>query len=123
MGKRLHSAIKHEVVWGENARFNYAQDYINRIICILAEDDIGYEGDFLEFADSVSADRKKLLENVDKIVQPNNEWYYQEELDEVLEDMEENSDEKLTKEYVHKHLKDIINNSDEKCENVYFAWF
>lgn len=122
MGKRLHSATKHEVVWGENAKFNYAQDYINPIIDILAEYDVGYEGDCLEYADSVSADRKKLLENVDKIVQPNNEWEYQEELNEVLENMEKNS-EGLTKEYVHTHLRNIINESDKNCNDVYFAWF
>lgn len=125
MGKRLHSAIKYEVKYGDRSNFNWGMGYINQVIDILAEYDCGYDGEELEFADTLSADRAKLLENIDKIINPCDEWEYQEELNHILESMENDCDEDLRfpREYVYQHLKLIIEQSDSNNAYVHFAWF
>ena len=73
MGHRLHSAIKYEVKYGDCA-FNYAQPHINPIIEVLAEGDCCYEGDFLDYADTLSASREKLVKNVEYIKVTESDW-------------------------------------------------
>jgi hypothetical protein len=123
MGLRLHSAIKYEVKYGDNGRFNYSQYYINNIIDTLAEQDCGYDGDHLDYAETLSADRNKLLANIDKILHPCEDWEYQEELNELLDEMDNDDDCECDREYVYTHLKAIIEQSDPNNIYAHFAWF
>lgn len=122
MGHRLHSAIKYEVNYGDCA-FNYAQPHINPIIEVLAEGDCCYEGDFLDYADTLSASREKLVKNVEYIKVTESDWEGQEDLNELIESMEDDDECDIDREYLYTQLKHIINQSDENNDYVYFAWF
>lgn len=121
MGLRLHSAIKYEVKYGDCA-FNYAQNHINPIIELLAED-CGYEGDYLEFSNTLSAHRDNLIKNVERIKTPDDDWEHQEELNELIEYMENDSECGIDRDYLYTQLKKIINQSDPNNDYVHFAWF
>jgi hypothetical protein len=122
MGHRLHSAIKYEVKYGDCA-FNYAQPHINPIIEVLAEGDSSYEGEFLDYADTLSASREKLVKNVEYIKVTESDWEGQEDLNELIEYMEDDDECDIDREYLYKQLKHIINQSDENNDYVHFAWF
>lgn len=122
MGHRLHSAIKYEVKYGDCA-FNYAQPHINPIIEVLAEGDCCYEGDFLDYADTLSASREKLVKNVEYIKVTESDWEGQEDLNELIEYMENDDECDIDREYLYTQLKHIINQSDENNDYVHFAWF
>lgn len=122
MGHRLHSAIKYEVKYGDCA-FNYAQPHINPIIEVLAEGDSSYEGEFLDYADTLSASREKLVKNVEYIKVTESDWEGQENLNELIEYMEDDDECDIDREYLYKQLKHIINQSDENNDYVHFAWF
>lgn len=122
MGKRLHSAIKYEVKYKyEHASFNYAQEYINPIIITLAEDDGSYNDECPEWSDTIEGNREVMLKNLDKILHPDSDWEYQEQLDEQLDNAEKY--EQLTRQYIHDCLKEIIEESDKNCHYTHFAWF
>lgn len=123
MGHRLHSAKKYDVQYSDTAAFNYAQNHINPIIEILSENDCYYEGDCLDYADTLEGNRGKLQENVERILTPDNDWGFQEELDELIEYMEEDEDCNIDRQYLYNCLKSMIENSDENCPYVHFAWF
>lgn len=122
MGHRLHSAIKYEVKYGDCA-FNYAQPHINPIIEILAENECYYEGEYLDYADNLSASREKLVKNVEYIKVTESDWEGQEDLNELIEYMENDDECDIDREYLYKQLKHIINQSDENNDYVHFAWF
>lgn len=122
MGHRLHSAIKYEVKYGDCA-FNYAQNHINPIIEILAENECYYEGEYLDYADNLSASREKLVKNVEYIKVTESDWEGQEDLNELIENMENDDECSIDREYLYKQLKHIINQSDENNDYVHFAWF
>lgn len=122
MGHRLHSAIKYEVKYGDSA-FNYAQPHINPIIEILAENACYYEGEYLDYADNLSANREKLVKNVEYIKVTESDWEGQEDLNELIEYMENDDECDIDREYLYKQLKHIINQSDENNDYVHFAWF
>ena len=122
MGHRLHSAIKYEVKYGDCA-FNYAQPHINPIIEILAENECYYEGEYLDYADNLSASREKLVKNVEYIKVTESDWEGQEDLNELIEDMENDDECDIDREYLYTQLKKIINQSDENNDYVHFAWF
>ena len=120
MGNRLHSAIKHEVIYSENSDFNWLSDIINPIIDNLAEYDCSYDADDICYANSISANRTNLLNNLDKIINPNDEWEFQDDLDYQIKRIEDNG---ITREVLYNKLKILIEQSDSRCKNVYFAWF
>lgn len=122
MGHRLHSAIKYEVKYGDCA-FNYAQNHINPIIELLAENDCSSEGDFMEYSDTLSAHRGNLVKNVERIKTPDDDWEYQEELNECIEEMESDDECGIDRDYLYTQLKKIINQSDPNNDYVHFAWF
>lgn len=122
MGVYLHSAKKHEIEYSTASAFNYMSDVINPILEVLTEHDLGYEGDYLGGARQLWGNRKKLLRNVDKIVNKDSDWKYQEELDEVIEDLKKAYPEvDIAK--IHSSLKAIILESDPRNIDAYFTWF
>lgn len=122
MGHRLHSATKYEVKYGDCA-FNYAQPHINPIIEVLAEGDCGYEGEFLDYADTLSASREKLVKNIEYIKVTESDWEGQEDLNELIENMEDDDECDIDREYLYTQLKKIVNQSDKNNDYVHFAWF
>lgn len=121
MGHRLHSAKKYVVEYSDFGNFNYCQDSINPIIEVLAETDAFFSDDFLECANTIDANRKNLLANVDKIINPDDSWPYMEELNEILEDAD--VDAELTRENIHGALKKLIEEADPNNDYVHFHWF
>jgi hypothetical protein len=124
MGHRLHTATKYEVKYAVNGRFNWASGHINPIIICLAEGDFwASDLDCYEAADTIEANRHNLLNNLDKIINPNPEWEYQEELDELIGYMENDKECNVDRQYLYDELKVLIEQSDPNCTNVHFAWF
>lgn len=118
MGHRLHSAKKYVVEYSDWGKFNYCQDSINPIIEVLAETDAFFSDD-LECANTIDANRKNLLANIDKIIHPDESWPYMEELNEILE----GADAELTRDYIHGALKALIEEADPNNDYVHFVWF
>ena len=123
MGCRLHSHKKHEIVYSENARFNWASNYINPIIECLADGDFWADSDFIESANNLEASRENLLKNIEHIITPNPNWEMQEELDELITNMENDEECDIDRQYLYKHLKALIEEADERNCYVYFSWF
>lgn len=124
MGCRLHSATKYEVEYGSNGRFNWASHRINPIIECLSDGDFWCdEQDCIEGAKILEGNRENLLKNVEHIINPNPEWENQEVLDELIEEMENDKDCDIDKEYLYTHLKNLIENADARCNYVHFSWF
>ena len=121
----LHSAIKYEVEYGLKSNFKWKNHVINPIIAILAEEqysfDGAYNGEELENATTVTANRINLLKNIDKIILPDENWEYQEMLDEEINLIEVYND--ISREELHKNLKELIEQSDSRNKDVFFAWF
>lgn len=123
MGHRLHSAMKYDVKYGDNASFNWAQEHINPIIDCLAEGETWFSGEYVGGADQCEAPRELLLANIERIISPNSEWLWQEALDELIEDMENDKECNIDRQYLYKQLKSIVEQSDPNCYCVHFAWF
>ena len=125
MGKRLHSAVKYEVKYGDKAIFNFQQEKINSLIYALAEGDCScshsYNGEIC-FSDTVFANRSILLANVDKIIYPDTNWEFQEDVDHYIKVIERDVC-PIAREDIYKNLKAIIEQSDSNCVYVHFAWF
>lgn len=119
MGLRLHSATKYEIEYGDKADFNYQQDKINAIIDALAEGDC--DDEFL-CSDTFAANRATLLANIDKIIHPDENWEWQETVDENIKKLEKECY-PITRDDIYKSLKAIIEQSDSNCYYVHFAWF
>ena len=124
MGYRLHSAIKYEVSYGSDAYFNMGSNYINRIIECLAEDTFWCnDSEYYENADEIEADRETLLKNLPRILNPDYSWGNQDELDYVIEEMENNSECGIDRQYLHDGLKSLIESADSNNSFVRFSWF
>lgn len=121
MGLRLHSATKYEVEYNSKAVFNYASHIINPIITILSEDDYWANDDYIVNATILEANRENLLANVEKIMNPDENWEWQEELNMAIETMENRSE--INREYLYKELKNLIESADTRCDYVHFSWF
>ena len=121
----LHSAIKYEVEYGLKSNFKWKNHVINPIIAILAEEQYSFDGvhngEELENATTVTANRINLLKNIDKIILPDENWEYQEMLDEEINLIEVYND--ISREELHKNLKELIEQSDSRNKDVFFAWF
>lgn len=125
MGLRLHSAKKYDIQYGTDSSFNYQQHLINPIIGLLAEYDISSSDDYLEYSYTVEANRENLMNNIEKILQPDPNWEHQEDLNKLIEKfLEYNKNNcNITKEYLYNNLKSIIEQADPSNTDVYFAWF
>lgn len=125
MGLRLHSAKKYDVQYNCEAYFNYQQDTVNRILHVLAEGDMTSDDEDSYFSNALWGNREKLKNNVGKIILPDPEWEYQEELNEAVADYlkytETHTDDMKT--YLHDGLKKLIELSDESCTDVHFYWY
>lgn len=119
MGKRLHSAVSYEVKYGDKACFNWQADRINQIIDALAEGDTSYNDDDIRFADSISANRDNLLANIDKIINPDDDWGFQDYLERQLKRITAG----ITREELHKELKTLIEQADSRIGYIHFAWY
>lgn len=123
MGHRLHSATKYEVVYGTNGRFNWSSEHINPIIECLAEGDCWFSDEYIGSADTCEGARDKLLANVERIINPNDGWSRQDELNELLDEMENDSECEVDRKYLYTELKELIEQSDAQRNYVHFAWF
>ena len=124
MGFRLHSAKKYEVEYGSNGRFNYASNHINPIIECLSDGDFWCDdSDCVDYSKTLEANRENLLNNVEYIINPNPDWENQEVLDELIEEMENDEDCDIDRQYLYEQLKNLIESSDAKCSYVHFSWF
>ena len=124
MGCRLHSATKYEVKWDSNSVFNWGQNHINPIIECLADGDFWCDSmDCIEGASILEASREKLIKNVDCIITPNNDWEEQETLDELIEDMENDTQCNITRECLHMGLKRLIDVADSRNTYIHFSLF
>lgn len=74
-----------------------------------------------ENATTVTANRINLLKNIDKIILPDENWEYQEMLDEEINLIEVYNE--ISREELHKNLKELIEQSDSRNKDVFFAWF
>lgn len=121
----LHSAIKYEVEYGLNSNFKWKNHVINPIIAVLAEEQYSYDGahngEEIENATIVTANRNNLLKNIDKIISPDENWDYQEMLEGKINLIEVYHD--ISREELHKNLKELIEQSDSRNKDVFFAWF
>lgn len=124
MGKRLHSAIKYEVKYETNGRFNWGGDHVNPIIECLAEGDFWCDDyEYMGGANTLEANRENLLANVERIINPDPEWVNQEELNDLLKEMENDKEWGMDTHYLYTELKMLIEQSDPNCAYVHFAWF
>lgn len=124
MGHRLHTATKYEVKYNIDGVFNWGSEHINPIIECLSEGDAWFsDSDFIGCANTCEGARDKLLANVERIITPNPEWEHQEELNDLINEMENDSECNIDRQYLYNELKSLIEQSDPNCNYVHFAWF
>jgi D-mannonate dehydratase len=121
MGFRLHSHAKHEIKYSEHSVFNWANNRINPIIECLAEGDFWADSDYIGGAHNLEASRENLLKNVEKIILPDPDWEEQETLNELIEEMENDTD--IDRQYLYEKLKALIEEADPRNTYVFFSWF
>lgn len=122
MGIRLHSAKVYDVQYNDCARFNYAQEYINPIINVLAEYSMWCDNDDYPCgASTLEVPKEPFLKNLEYIINPNNEWEYQEELNEAIQSLLKHTD--IDKNYLYENLKLISERADTNNDYIHFAWF
>ena len=62
--------------------------------------------------------RKNLLENLEQIISPDEDWDANEQTEGLIKEIEEY----MTREELYNMLKTLIEQSDDRCDRVYFAW-
>lgn len=62
--------------------------------------------------------KKNLLENLEQIISPDEDWDTNEATEGLIEEIEEY----MTREELYNMLKTLIEQSDDRCDRVYFAW-
>ena len=109
---------------------NRLKENIGFLIAFLAGYDIEYIFDDLQeynfdfvsdWPSGVSefgANRKKLIENLEQIISPDENWEDNEATEGLIEEIEEY----MTREELYNMLKTLIEQSDDRCDRVYFAW-
>ena len=136
-GMTLHTAERYEKKYTEGIVCSEEWDErlmenISFLIAILAYYDVEYifddmptdssNFDFVTYwPSSVSefgVNRKKLLENLEQIISPDEDWDYNEATEGLIEEIEEY----MTREELYNMLKTLIEQSDDRCDRVYFAW-
>ena len=114
---RLHSAVKYKIEYSTDGKFCFSADIINPIIYILVEGDCEFNGRDIYYSDRICARRETLIKNLDKIINPDESWEYQERLNSYIEMLP------FTRQYLYDNLKALINQSESKTEDIHFAWF
>jgi hypothetical protein len=120
MGVRLHSATKRIVEYSTSAYFNYELDIINQIIEVLAEYDISFSDESIDYSYTLEANKTNLQKNLQNIINPNDTWGYQEELNKLVDEIVQKG--VYTKQDVYENLKKLVDVSDNQ-DIVYFCWF
>ena len=127
---RLHSAIRYRIEYSTDGKFCFDADIINPIIYILVEGDCEFNGSDIYYSDRISARRATLIKNLDKIINPDESWEYQERLNSYIEILEKSKSfvsnfqlVPLTRQYLYDNLKALIEQSDNESEDIHFAWF
>ena len=136
-GMTLHTAERYEkkytegIVCSENWDERLIEN-ISFLIAFLAGYDIEYifndlptdssNFDFLTYWPSevseFGANRKKLLENLEQIISPDEDWEDNEATEGLIEEIEKY----MTREDLYNMLKTLIEQSDDRCDRVYFSW-
>lgn len=136
-GMTLHTAERYEKKYTEGIVCSKEWDErlmenISFLIAFLAYYDIEYifdemptdssNFDFVTYwPSSVSefgVNRKNLLENLEQIISPDEDWDANEQTEGLIEEIEEY----MTREELYNMLKTLIEQSDDRCDRVYFAW-
>lgn len=136
-GMTLHTAERYEKKYTEGIVCSEEWDErlienISFLIAFLAGYDIEYifdemptdssNFDFVTYwPSSVSefgVNRKNLLENLEQIISPDEDWDANEATEGLIEEIEEY----MTREELYNMLKTLIEQSDDRCDRVYFAW-
>lgn len=113
---RLHSAIRYRIEYSTDGKFCFSADTINPIIYILVEGDCEFNGSDIYYSDRISARRATLIKNLDKIINPDKSWEYQERLNSYIALLP------FTRQYLYDNLKALIEQSDSESEDIHFAW-
>lgn len=134
-GMTLQTAERYEkkytegIVCGENWNERLIEN-ISFLIAFLAGYDIEYIFDEMQeynfnfvsdWPSGVSefgANRKKLLENLEQIISPDENWEDNEATEGLIEEIEKY----MTREELYNMLKTLIEQSDDRCDRVYFSW-
>ena len=123
--KKYTEGIVYSEEWDERLIEN-----ISFLIAFLAGYDIEYIFDDMQeynfdfvsdWPSGVSefgANRKKLLENLEQIISPDEDWDDNEATEGLIEEIEKY----MTREELYNMLKTLIEQSDDRCDRVYFAW-
>lgn len=140
-GMTLHTAERYEKKYNEGIVCSGSGDWddderlkenISFLIAFLAGYDVEYifndmptdssNFDFVTYWPSevseFGANRKKLIENLEQIISPDEDWDDNEATEGLIEEIEEY----MTREELYNMLKTLIEQSDDRCDRVYFAW-
>ena len=120
----LRTAIKYEVELGNTKCFNWKDvSTINPIINAIAEEDAEFSSEDWVYSGEIKANREKLLANLDKLIKPDENWAFHEDLEFQLNFIEKyHKTNKLTRETIYNNLKELIGQSDSRNKYVYFFW-
>jgi hypothetical protein len=136
-GMTLHTAKRYEKKYTEGIVCSEEWDErlienISFLIAFLANYDVEYifddmptdssNFDFVTYwPSSVSefgVNRKNLLENLEQVISPDENWENNEATEGLIEEIEKY----MTREELYNMLKTLIEQSDDRCDRVYFAW-
>lgn len=120
----LRTATKYEVKLSNTECFTWKDNsIINPIINAIAEEDAKFSDEDWVYSEEVKANREKLLNNIDKIIKPDETWAFYEDLESQLNYIEKyRKTSKLTRDMIYNNLKEIIEQSDSRNKYVYFVW-
>ena len=120
----LRTAIKYEVELGNTKCFTWKDaPTINPIINAIAEEDAKFSSEDWVYSGEIKANREKLLANLDKLIKPDENWAFHEDLEFQLNFIEKyHKTNKLTRETIYNNLKELIEQSDSRNKYVYFFW-
>ena len=118
----LRTAIKYEVELSNTKYFpwKYAP-IINTIINAIAEEDAEFSSEDWVYSGEIKANREKLLTNLDKLIKPDENWAFHEDLEFQLTHLEKYN-KTMTREKIYNNLKELIEQSDNRNKYVYFFW-
>lgn len=114
MGLRLHAQIKHEIKYGETARFNYAQEEIDNIICDLCEDKWSNGDEFGSMPTEYEISKESFSKMIATLKDMNDETFKENYL---------YGESELTREYVIEGFENMLAESDPNHSYIYLSWF
>ena len=136
-GMTLHTAERYEKKYTEGIVCSEKWDErlienIGFLIAFLANYDVEYifdemptdstNFDFVTYWPSIVSEfgvnRKNLLENLEQIISPDEDWDANEQTEGLIKEIEKY----MTREELYNMLKTLIEQSDDRCDRVYFAW-